>query len=109
MPAVTLPFLSRFNAASLIALTTALLVTSLPAKALDLLTTEVLAEQDSPQEQFNLGWIYETGSEGVTQDYKKAFQWYQKAAVNGNADAQFNLGVMYHEGRGVAKNITKAM
>jgi TPR repeat protein len=35
----------------------------------------------------NLGWLYEKGK-GVTQDYSKAREWYQKAADAGNADAK---------------------
>jgi hypothetical protein len=32
----------------------------------------------------------------------------QKQADSGNADAQFNLGSMYHKGEGLAKDVTKA-
>src|SRR5262249_7128630 len=39
--------------------------------------------------------------QGVTQDYAKAFEWYRKAADQGNADAQDMLGVMYDNGQGV--------
>jgi uncharacterized protein len=35
----------------------------------------------------NLGELYEKG-EGVTQDYTKARQWYQRSADKGNADAK---------------------
>ena len=34
------------------------------------------------------------GGEGVTQDKEKAVQWYQKAAEQGHADAQYNLGMI---------------
>ncbi|HEV8552721.1 MAG TPA: tetratricopeptide repeat-containing serine protease family protein [Casimicrobiaceae bacterium] len=36
-------------------------------------------------------------------------EWYQKAATQGNADAQFNLGVMYANGEGVSKDAAKAV
>ena len=36
---------------------------------------------------------------GVTQDYKEAVKWYRKAAEQGNASAQNNLGVSYYYGR----------
>ena len=36
-----------------------------------------------------------------TQDYAEAVRWFRKAAEQGDADAQFNLGRMYYEGQGV--------
>lgn len=41
-------------------------------------------------------------------DYANALTFFQRAANGGNADAQNNLGVMYHYGEGVAKDFTKA-
>lgn len=41
-------------------------------------------------------------------DYKKAFNWMQKAADKGNDWAYEYLGAMYQEGKGVTKNDTKA-
>ena len=41
---------------------------------------------------------------GVKQDYKKAFEWYEKAATQGIAEAQNNLGVMYDDGYGVRQD-----
>ena len=38
--------------------------------------------------QYNLGEMYERGGYGVTQDYEKAAQWYQKAADQGDIYAQ---------------------
>ncbi len=40
----------------------------------------------------------------MAQDYKEAVNWYRKAALQGDVMAQYNLGVMYDDGRGVAKN-----
>ena len=37
--------------------------------------------------------MYHQG-QGVTQDYKQAVYWFQEAATQGLAEAQFNLGVM---------------
>ena len=34
-----------------------------------------------------------SSGDGVTQDYEKAVQWYQKAADQGHAEAQYNIGV----------------
>lgn len=40
---------------------------------------------------------------------RNAMVWCRKAAVQGNAIAQHNLGVMYEEGRGVEKNDAEAL
>ena len=40
---------------------------------------------------------------GVARDDDKAFYWYQKAAEQGNASAQNNLGDCYDMGRGTAQ------
>ncbi len=42
--------------------------------------------------------------EGIPHDYVRARQWYEKAAAQGDAEAQYNLGVMYDEGQGVRQN-----
>ena len=51
--------------------------------------------------------MYANG-QGVAQDYAQAVAWYRKAADQGNADAQLNLGVMYANGRGVAQDAVSA-
>jgi hypothetical protein len=51
--------------------------------------------------------MYETGL-GVPVDYKKAREYYEKAANQGLAAAQFNLGYMYEMGWGVPINFTQA-
>ncbi len=51
--------------------------------------------------------MYDQGL-GVTQDYAKAVKWYRKAAEQGNAGAQYNLGVMYGKGQGVPQDYAKA-
>ena len=43
------------------------------------------------------------------QDEEEAVHWYAQAAEQGDALAQFNLGAMYVEGQGVARNFDKAM
>jgi tetratricopeptide (TPR) repeat protein len=56
---------------------------------------------------FNLGKSYERG-DGVTQDYGKAREWYEKAAAKGDGTAMYNLGVLYDNGHGVARDYGKA-
>ena len=49
---------------------------------------------------------YGTGH-GVPQDDAEAVRWYRLAVVQGDADAQFNLGWMYENGRGVHRTAPK--
>ena len=51
--------------------------------------------------------MYDNG-EGVPQDYAEAVRWYRRAAKQGNASAQNNLGLMYEGGNGVAQNFVQA-
>ena len=44
----------------------------------------------------------------MPQDYAEAESWYRKAAEQGYASAQYSLGVMYREGRGVPKDDAQA-
>ena len=55
----------------------------------------------------SLAWLYEQG-EGVNQDSFKAFEWYQKAANEGEPYAQYNLGVFYNTGKGVRQDYVQA-
>ena len=48
--------------------------------------------------QFSLGVDYATG-EGVKRDSQKAFVCFTKSASKGNVYAQFNLALMYYQGR----------
>ena len=47
--------------------------------------------------------------DGVDVNYKKAIEWYKKAAEQGYADAQYNLGIMYENGHGVDQDDSMAM
>jgi TPR repeat protein len=46
---------------------------------------------------------------GVKQDDVQAMYWFGKAAEQGNAQAQFNLGLMYGDGRGVKQDDAQAV
>ena len=50
---------------------------------------------------------YENG-QGVLQDDAEAVRWYRAAAEQGDAEAQFNLGVMYATGKGVLQDHIQA-
>jgi hypothetical protein len=51
--------------------------------------------------------MYDNGL-GVPQNYTEAVEWYRRAAEQGYASAQFNLGVMYAAGQGVRKDLVMA-
>ena len=53
--------------------------------------------------RIDLGAAY-YGGQGVAQDYAEAVKWYRKAAEQNDAGAQYNLGVCYANGDGVAKD-----
>ena len=42
-------------------------------------------------------------------NFKKAIEWYEKAAEQGDAVAQYNLGVMYENGQGVDRSDSMAL
>ena len=47
--------------------------------------------------------------EGVPQDYVQALKWYRLAAAQGDALAQYNLGVMYAKGQGVPQDYAEGL
>ena len=93
------------------------------------------AEQGDADAQYNLGLLYDRGYGGlqddfvavgngnaleqgdaasnhgqrVAQAYAEAARWYRKAAEQGHAYAQSNLGVMYVQGRGVPQDYAEAI
>jgi hypothetical protein len=54
-----------------------------------------------------MGHLFANG-EGVLKDYSQAAYWYRKAAQQGNASAQGDLGMLYDKGLGVAQDYTEA-
>jgi uncharacterized protein len=57
--------------------------------------------------QAELGWLYDQG-QVVRKSYRKAFQWYLKAARRGNRVAQYNLNLCYLHGQGIAPDEKQA-
>ena len=55
------------------------------------------AERGEALAQFGLGFMYWNG-QGIPQNYSEAVKWYGLAADQGNARAQYNLGVIYATG-----------
>lgn len=67
------------------------------------------AFQGVPEAQHDLAAIYTAGHAGVPVDYKRAAAWFMESAAAGIANARYNLGVLYHQGLGVDKNVDKAI
>ena len=63
--------------------------------------------REAPAIQVEWAVRYEHG-EGVSQDYDRAMRLYCAAARRGHAQAQYQLGWMYANGRGVARNDAQA-
>lgn len=55
-----------------------------------------LANQGDRNAQYNLAYSYANGF-GLPKDLEKALLWYQKAAIQGDARAAFNMGVIYEK------------
>ena len=69
---------------------------------------ETLAKEGNHQAMLALGDIYFTGRAKVKQNYRKAVDWFEKAAELGNGRAMFNLGLCYDGGFGVDKSLEQA-
>jgi TPR repeat protein len=49
-----------------------------------------------------------TDGQGVAQDFIEAVKWYRLAALQGNSQAQSNLGLMFAKGNGVTQDNVRA-
>ena len=52
--------------------------------------------------------LYRDGN-GVSQDAQEAVEWYRKASEQGDAEAQYSLGLMYAEGQSVPQDYEEAV
>lgn len=66
------------------------------------------AESDYLNAQVALGDWYLEGHMMVTKDYSQAHRWYTRAAQQGSALAQYNLGLLYYNGFGVLQDYRQA-
>jgi len=67
------------------------------------------AELGHPEAQNDMGVAYTDGDEwGLAKNPCEAHEWFRKAAEQGCANGQFNLGNDYYYGRGVAKDLSQA-
>jgi hypothetical protein len=62
-----------------------------------------LAKAGNADAEHLLGLMYYMGR-GVPRDYKQAFAWHYKAAVQGKADAEYVIGAMYYTGNAVPQD-----
>ena len=58
--------------------------------------------------QLLLGSLYEDGKQGLGKNLPEAAKWYRKAAEQGYPQAQYNLGLLYEDGKGMTRNYHKA-
>ena len=61
------------------------------------------------RDRYNLAVMYRDGRGGLPQSDALAAEWYRKAADQGDARAQFNLGAMYANGQGIPQNFPEAL
>jgi len=81
---------------------------SIDISAKDLQTLHTQATQGYADSQYALGLLYAIG-QSVPQNYATALQWYEKAAAQGNAEAQNTLGELYNTmGTGIMVDHVKA-
>lgn len=66
------------------------------------------AESGDVHAQNELGMAYYHGERGFQENKEKAFYWFMKAAKQGFALAQYNVGNYYHFGKGVPQNYEEA-
>ena len=67
-----------------------------------------LTERGNAVAFYQLGGYYREGINGMPQDHAKVHELWLKAGELGSADAYFNLGIAYENGRGVAIDKKKA-
>ncbi len=62
------------------------------------------AQSGDADAQYRLGLIYDNNLEDIEKSQKIAFEWFQKAALQGHALGQYFLGSKYAAGSGTAKD-----
>lgn len=67
-----------------------------------------LAKNGNTMAQRTLGERFAMGAEGAPKDMSQAVFWWQKAADDGDAMSQFNLGMVYLRGIGAPQDMVRA-
>ena len=73
----------------------------------------VLPKSDQPglagEDEEDMNELYASGYNfDMQENYNEAVRWYRKAAEQGHAQAQVNLGALYYKGLGVGQDYTEA-
>jgi TPR repeat protein len=87
----------------LLLITSALVLASCGTVVMTRADLEAKAKAGDASAQFELGAVYHDGT-GEEKDFKKAIEWFTKAANQGDVRAQFNIGVMYYMGESVKQD-----
>ena len=67
------------------------------------------AEAGDAKAQNELGEVFALGKQNVPAAHLEAANWFRQSAELYFAQAQYNLGVCYHDGQGVAKDYAEAV
>ena len=67
------------------------------------------AARKEAEEAYKIAEDYYYGRNGKPKNEAEAVKWYRKAAEQGHADAQFDLGYCYKEGEGVTQDYSEAV
>lgn len=67
-----------------------------------------LADTGDRYAQFLVGAMYEDGVYGFNKSYREAARWYRRAAKQRYAKAQYNLALLYEDGKGVSQDYKMA-
>ncbi|KAK3842083.1 MAG: hypothetical protein J3R72DRAFT_523841 [Linnemannia gamsii] len=70
----------------------------------DITYTFVMAKEGDVQAQVRLATAYKNGTDGLLQMYDKAMKWLLRAAAQGHAGAECEIGRMFETGRGVEED-----
>ena len=76
----------------------------LPAPPRETISVELRAKAEADYQRGNDYFF----GRGRPQDLARAREWWEKAAAQGNAGAQCNLGLLYANGRGVPQDLARA-
>lgn len=83
--------------------------TSLKQAKTHLRSLTTRAKRGNVSAQRELGAFYATDEEFGLKDEAEAVRWYTKAAERGDAEAQYNLGLMVLIGEGTEKDLKKGI
>jgi TPR repeat protein len=102
----------RLRALSFV-LVTAILITGTACSHPTTTITRIKAVGGNAEAQYMMGrWNanpLEGQAAGITPDIREAAKWFRKAADQGHPEAQYNLGLAYANGQGVARDNVQAL